>query len=229
MSRVLCIPDTHIPFHHPDGLDFCKKVYKQYKCDTVIFTGDVLDQYCFSRYPKNPLLPNAVDEWKNSIKGLKGWIKAFPTANMILGNHDLRLFKRISDAGIPAYFMKSVHELLELPDTWQVAEEFECDGVLYVHGEGLNDDPRAAIKKVGQSVVYGHTHKAGIAHYACRLDRKFAMNNGCLVDLKALAFEYSKSMHQKAMLGVGVVIDGDTPIFIPLPLENKLTRKREEK
>jgi predicted phosphodiesterase len=144
---------------------------------------------------------------------------------MILGNHDLRLFKRLTDAGIPSWFMRSVSELLELPDTWQVAEEFECDGVLYVHGEGLNDDPRAAIKKIGQSVVYGHTHKAGIAHYASRLTRLFAMNVGCIVDLKALSFEYSKGMHQKALIGVGVVQDGDAPIFIPMPLESKLTRK----
>jgi len=221
LHRVLVIPDLHIPFQREEALSFCKKVYKEYQCDTVVQVGDFLDQYAFTRFTRNPDADGAELELRKAKKALKKWYSAFPMVYITLGNHDMRMAKRAVEGGIPHWVLESLHNLLEMPATWVLKDHVEIDNVLYTHGEGYTGDPKKAVSKAGQSVVYGHTHKAGIAHTATRKQRLFGMNVGCLVDENSYAFEYSKKMVERGMLGVGVVIDGEIPLFIPMPLPNK--------
>jgi hypothetical protein len=41
--RVMIIPDLHAPFIEPGFFEFCKSIYKKYNCNSVHFTGDLLD------------------------------------------------------------------------------------------------------------------------------------------------------------------------------------------
>ena len=43
MSRVLVIGDIHEPFCLDGYLENCKKQYKDFKCDKVVFIGDIID------------------------------------------------------------------------------------------------------------------------------------------------------------------------------------------
>ena len=42
-ESVLVISDLHIPYHHKDSFKFLQKIKKQFKPDTVINIGDLLD------------------------------------------------------------------------------------------------------------------------------------------------------------------------------------------
>jgi predicted phosphodiesterase len=43
MSRVLVIKDIHEPFCLDGYLEHCKKQYKDFKCDNVVFIGDIIN------------------------------------------------------------------------------------------------------------------------------------------------------------------------------------------
>jgi predicted phosphodiesterase len=54
MSKVLAIGDIHAPATHPGYLTFCKDVYHEWGCDTVVFMGDVIDHQAISFHANNP-------------------------------------------------------------------------------------------------------------------------------------------------------------------------------
>lgn len=223
--RILVIGDLHIPFVRKGALEFCRSIYKQYKCTNVVVLGDILDQYCFSRYTKDPDAMGAAKEFEKALNILQGWYNEFPDVKLIIGNHDLRVYKRAMEVQIPTWFMQDLRDVIRLPKKWEVARQFEIEGVLYRHGEGLSKNAEQAITRSGMSVVYGHTHQACIAYKANRRERLFGFNAGCLVDEKAYAFEYAKDSINKSMVGCGIVIDGNTAIFEPMPLESKRRKK----
>ena len=102
MARVLCIGDLHLPATHTKYLDFIRKLKRKYKTDTTVFIGDVLDHHSISFHQKNPELPSAIDEHKQTVKGMKAWKKTFPEAVICIGNHDERVHRLSSAAGIPS-------------------------------------------------------------------------------------------------------------------------------
>jgi len=218
INTVLTIGDLHAPFCHKDSVEFCKKVYKDFKCTEVVFLGDLLDQYAFTRFTRDPDAMSAKDEYSKAIEQLKPFYKAFPKARVVMGNHDVRLYKRALEVGIPEWLIQSIHESMNMPKKWIVDYKYEIDGVLYIHGEGLTKSTDLAIKKMMRNVVYGHTHKASISHLASAHRRYFAMNAGCLIDTDSYAFHYARTCPERVMLGVGVVKDGLFPTFVPMPM-----------
>ena len=48
-NRVLVIGDIHEPFCIDGYLEFCKKTYKDYACNRVVFIGDIIDNH-YSSY-----------------------------------------------------------------------------------------------------------------------------------------------------------------------------------
>jgi UDP-N-acetylmuramyl pentapeptide synthase len=44
-KRVLVIGDLHEPFCLDGYLNHCTNTYKKYKCDTVVFIGDIIDSH----------------------------------------------------------------------------------------------------------------------------------------------------------------------------------------
>ena len=56
-KSVLVISDLHIPYHHKDAFAFLKAIKKEFKPDTVINIGDLLDFHAISMHEHNPDLP----------------------------------------------------------------------------------------------------------------------------------------------------------------------------
>ena len=46
MSRVLVIGDTHFPAVLDGYLQFVKDIKAEYKCDTILHIGDIVDHHC---------------------------------------------------------------------------------------------------------------------------------------------------------------------------------------
>ena len=209
-NNVLVIGDLHLPAERKGSLEFVKKVYNKYNCSKIIFTGDILDSYCLSVHAKNPNYPYSPGQELDIAKDkLKDWYKAFPNAVWITGNHDNRLYKLAGLANIPKQYLKSLQEILEVPN-WTVVNEYIYDNVLYVHGESKEAKLMALYK--GMSVVQGHLHSKTYVEYVKK--DIFAVQVPSLVDRDSLAFEYAKNSLLDWQNGVTVIEDG-VPIIIP--------------
>lgn len=182
--RVLAIPDLHEPYAHPQALEFCKKIYREYNCDTVVFLGDEAEFAGLSFHDINPDMPGAKDEYKLTIEALKKWYKTFPNAKVCTSNHTSRPYRKAFKHGIPSAFIKSYHDFLEAPQGWEWADEFIIDDVRYSHGEsckgGVSGLYHSAAKH-RRSQVFGHFHSfGGIQYTATDVDIIFGFNVGCV-------------------------------------------------
>ena len=216
-DNVLTISDLHIPFENKYALEFVKDIYKKYNCNKVVALGDIFDIYSLSRYTKSPSSMNVVDEFEESKQKIKEWVTAFPTMECIIGNHEARLNKKLSESGIPKEFVKSFNELFGLPDTWKWYNEFTINDVTYLHGDRSGALSYISIcKDMRKSIVCAHTHfSAGIQYLTNSDSTIFALNCGCMIDFNSYAFSYASSQAKKPVLGTGVVL-GNLPIFIPM-------------
>ncbi len=219
MSRVFIVGDLHLPFTHKNYLRFCKKVYKQYKCNKVVFIGDIVDHHNISYHESNPDGISPGDELKLAQRDIKPWVKAFPRAVVTKGNHDILPTRKATTYGIPHYMIKDLGHIYET-DRWVWGQSFEIDKVQYTHGKGVGIN--AALKTAMAdrvSTVQGHAHAwAGVQFSTSIKDRIFGMNVGCGIDIDAYVFEYGKNFSARPVLGCGVVLEGLQPIFVPMIL-----------
>ena len=219
MSRVLVIPDCHLPYHYKDLIHYLKSQKQLLKPDRVVFLGDLIDAHALSRWTHDPDLKSAGDEIISANETLKEIYKIFPVANLCLGNHDIRGGKKALDCGIPRIFIRELRDVLNMPDGWNVEKHHIIDGVLYWHGDGLSSKTAllASLNKKKQSNVFGHCHgMAGVVYQNDGLTTRLAMNAGCLVDIEAMAYLYAENSEVKASLGSGIVFDGIRAIWHPL-------------
>ena len=220
MSRVLHIGDLHLPFTHPKYLAFCKKVYKKYKCNKVVFAGDIIDHHAMSYHESDPDGYSAGNELKMTQKLIKPWVKAFPKAKVTIGNHDAITKRKAKTFGIPLAYIRSHKEVYNTPK-WEWELQFIIDDVLYIHGKGHGKN--AALNTAmaeRMSVAQGHAHSyAGVQFTTSTKDRLFGLNSGCGINIDEYAFAYQKNFSVRPVLGCGVVINGIQPIFVPMELE----------
>jgi hypothetical protein len=225
VARVLVQPDLQIPFHHQDAIPFLLAVSDKYKCNEFVNIGDEVD---FSTLSVSHLPdPDGIgfkEEFRQTLEYLKELYKVWPKMKVCVSNHTIRPLKKALYAGVPSVFMKSYQEFLGAPNTWIWRDEWEIDGVLYIHGEGFSG-PNGHSKAADghrQSTVIGHIHSGAGINYLNnkRNELIFGMNVGCLIDVKSYAFKYQKTFPRKPTLGCGVVIDG-VPQFIPMLLNSR--------
>ena len=217
-SNILYIPDLHQPFTHKNALNFVKEVRDEFECETIVFGGDVFDQYSLSSYSKDPDHLTTRNEYDDARRNIKAWVKAFPVAKCIYGNHEKRLFKRLYDANIPFDLLNQTYNnIWGIPNTWEWAERHVIDNIVFLHGmrEGEYAHVNTA-KDLRRSLVMCHTHASAGVHYLASFDNTiFAMNAGCLIDDSSYAFAYAKEFTRRPVLGCGVVVDG-IPKFVPM-------------
>lgn len=211
-QNILVIGDVHVPYDLEGYLDFCIQTHKKYHCTHVIFTGDVADFYAFSRFEHDPDSMSPGEELDKTKEGVQEWYKAFPKADVLIGNHDMRIMRRAFTAGIPRRLVISYQDMFDVPG-WNFREKFIYDGVKYIHGEG--GTARARARKDWISTVQGHLHPdAYVEHIQGENSRIFAMQIGCGCDMNTYAFDYAKH-HKRPVIGVGVILDhGALPINI---------------
>ncbi len=220
MSIILVISDYQAPFEHKDALKFLEAVKKKYKPNTIIQIGDLADQHHFSKYSNSTKGKGGKDEMEGAVKSLEGLYKLFPKVFVCLGNHDLRIFQKASEAGIDDSFMKSYEEILKMPKGWKINDRWELDDIIFEHGIGRSGSQgaiKAAMANM-QSTVIGHLHShAGILYYGNKKSLIFGFNVGALIDDRKYAFEYGRFTSSKSVLGCGIIIDG-LPMFVPMIL-----------
>ena len=210
MSNVLVIGDLHCPADHKGYLSFCLGVQEKYKCNQIVFIGDIIDLESISMHDKNPELPSPFDEYSASVRHTAVWYKAFPKAKVCIGNHDNRVYKKCFKEGIPPQFLRSFKDLYNTPG-WDWGFDFTIDRTLFTHGDGWGGKTpalNAAISRF-QSVVCGHHHSVANINWIQGPNsyRLLGMNVGCGIDVKHKALLYTKPHLKKPILSCGVVIN----------------------
>jgi hypothetical protein len=213
-SRVF-LGDLHLPFENKYALDFAIELVREYNVapEHVYSVGDFWDLYWFSRHEKSANADgNAIGELRDALYKSKEWVKKFPMMKMSIGNHDLRLLRKGSEAGIPAEAIKTLHQIFELPPTWQIEKDFlifgEHSPFFMFHGEGFPDAIQAALYH-GVNTIMGHLHtKAGISFMKTANQELWGANTSCLVQSETYAFEYGEKSKLKNILGSVLVHNG---------------------
>lgn len=217
-DNILIIPDTHAPFNHPRMLEFLKEVKRKYKTGRTIHLGDVVDFHAFSTHPREEEA-HAPTELRDAKEQIAKLAKLFPELECVWGNHDIRIFKRLKEIGIPCEVLQSFNNLIGAPKSWswdiKIKVPTKQGLVIFEHGDSAKDAITAAIKN-GCSTVMGHLHsKSGIEYYRNEVGQFFGCAVGSLVDETAYGFKYAKTVKTKNIYSCGVLIDG-VPYIEPL-------------
>ena len=212
--RILCIGDLHEPFCLDGYLQFCKDTYEKWNCNQVIFIGDIIDNHYSSYHEADPNGMGGGDELDLAIKKVSRWAKAFPKADVTIGNHDRIIMRKAFSSAIPREWIKSYNEVLGTD--WNWVERIVYDGVQYVHGEGGQSSTKC--KNDMMSTVQGHIHtKAECTWHVGRNFKVFGMQVGCGVNHESYAAAYAKNFKKQA-IGCGVILGGHTAINVLMPL-----------
>ena len=214
-KNVLVIGDLHEPFCLDNYLSHCIETYNKYKCNEVVFIGDIIDNHASSYHETDPDGHSAGQELKMAIQRIKQWYQAFPKATVIIGNHDRLIMRKAYSSGLSKMWIKDYAEVLGTPG-WNFTESIEIDDVLYIHGEG--GTARARVRRDLQSIVQGHLHSQAYIDWCVGAKFKlFGMQVGCGIDHKSYAMAYGKE-GPKPAIACGVVLQGEVPINIMMQL-----------
>jgi predicted phosphodiesterase len=221
-SIVGFFTDTHMPSVHPRFFEFVKDTFRAHGVNKVVCGGDLVDHHFISRHVSEPDALNPIDELELAKKELKKWVAEFPKVKVCRGNHDAIPTRQAKELGIPKHFLKGLNELYDLPDTWEWADQWEIDGVMYEHGLGAGGmyGFKQLALAYGQSVVTGHTHSNGGVLYVASPNRiLFGANGGCGMDVEGYAGRYGKNYKYKPTLGCVIVKNGKEATFVPMDME----------
>ena len=206
-KNVLVIGDLHLPFTLEGYLEHCVETYNKYKCNEVVFIGDIIDNHASSFHIPDADGYSAGYELKLAIQKVKEWYKAFPEATIIIGNHDRIIMRKAQASGLSKMWIKDYADVLGVPN-WKFIESIEIDDVLYLHGEGGVARTRA--RRDLCSIVQGHLHtQASVDWIVGKNFKIFACQTGCGIDAKAYAMAYAKEFAKPA-IGCAVVLEGKT-------------------
>ena len=190
-SRVLVIGDLHEPFCLDSYLKHCKDVYAKYNCNRVVFIGDVIDNHYSSYHETNADGMGGGDELDLAIARIARWYRAFPKADVTIGNHDRIIARKAQTSSIPKRWVRDYSEVLNTPN-WNFTERVVIDDVQYIHGEG--GTARTKSKADMMSTVQGHLHTQCYTEWSVGAKFKvFGTQVGCGIDHDKYAFAYAKA------------------------------------
>lgn len=208
--KVGIVGDVHAPACHVGYLQFCQDIFDAWGVRKIVMIGDVVDHHAISFHARNPNCPGPSDEYELTLQEIGKWYKAFPKADVMIGNHDERVFRLAESVNIPSFYMRDYGEVWKTPG-WSWMDETIIDNVNYLHGTGKSGMHPAYnhAKNCCMSVVMGHVHTAGGYKWIVGpRSRHFGMDTGCGVDDKSMQMAYGKHFAKKSVLSCSVVIDG---------------------
>lgn len=93
-QKILVVPDLHAPFHEPQM--FADMIAREADADKVICIGDLSDSYALSTYTHYRRVSFS-EEWASVTAAMQALSEAFPSVEVVIGNHDARLEKRLRE------------------------------------------------------------------------------------------------------------------------------------
>lgn len=223
---ILCIPDLHIPYEHPDALSFIAAVIDEYDPSLVVNLGDMLDFHNISFHDADPDLMSAGDELEAAQEKIADWEWLIPEQYIVGSNHGDLPVRKFLNAGLPRHFLRSYNDIYGVGKGWKFVEDLTIEtGVKYLPdiyiAHGIRKNALQVAQQRGQRFVCGHYHENFEVAYAGNPNSLlWAVMSGCLIDKKSLAFNYNKLNLNRPVLGCTIILYG-VPFIIPMILDKK--------
>ena len=204
MHSVVVLSDHQIPYHNLPAVTAIRKYLKRLQPDEIIYNGDLMDfPYLASRklrraVNKGRLLedlslgrdllaadrraaPNARITWLPGNHEERWWTYVEEEAEELTGllDQDLSLGTVFGLADLEIRLVGRYGPHGELDARW------ERQGLVVTHGGYASKTAAASMLGAEGSVVFGHTHRAGLAAHSWRENPNgsFAWNAGCLCNV----------------------------------------------
>ena len=221
-SRILLISDMHIPYHHPDLIEFLQYLKDKHNPTRIICLGDELDKHALSYHDSDPDLPSAGDELRKSLPVIQEIFSMFPKMDIIESNHGSLVWRKAKTFGIPKHYIKSYNEVLGVDGGWKWSFDLtitlptgqQC----YIH-HGKSSDVLNLSQQMGMCAVQGHYHESfKVAYWGNPNGLFWGLQAGCLIDDNSYAFSYNNVNIKRPIIGTALIIDGQ-PVLEPMLLE----------
>jgi len=215
--KILLLGDIHFPAANWPALKKIARFNETYQADLVIQMGDLIDAKAWSSYAKHPEDDSPQLEFDKALKDCQKLAKLFPKMVVLVGNHEARVEARVLEARIPKQLVKGIHEVVDIPG-WKFHlsdDPFVADNIGFIHGDQGAGTIMQKANKLGMSLCCGHTHKASLTYATTFNKQIFAMEVGCLVEVKNAAFKYASKSLSQSWVGFAVIENG-VPILYPL-------------
>jgi len=222
-KKILVISDMHLPYQHKDSIKFLKEIKKEFRPDKIVNIGDLLDFHAISMHDSNPDLYSAgmeLDKAKEYIKVLED---IFPEVIEVDSNHSSLVYRRALKYGMSKQFLKPYGEFLGTRK-WKWIDDLTLtmsNGQRCFFTHGRSADVLKVSQTMGMNCVQGHYHTKFLISYWANPDNLFfAMNVGCLINQKSMAFSYAKNFKTRFILGCGIILNG-IPRLLPMVINKK--------
>ena len=239
MKLIVCVSDLQVPYHDKRAVANVAAFIRAVKPDTVVSVGDEMDFQTISRWAQGTPL-----EYERTIARDRDQtvqvLEDLRIDHVIRSNHTDRLFNTVM---MRAPGLLSLPEL-ELPNFLRFGElgisyhkkPYElAPGWRLLHGDegsiSQNGGQTALnlAKKIGLSVVCGHTHRMGLMHHSesvagINTRTIWGMEVGNLMDAKQAS--YLKGGISNWQQGFGLLwVDGRTvtPQLVPIAKDGSFT------
>lgn len=235
MRRIWVISDLQVPFHDRKAVDAVAQAIADMKGpdDVVVTAGDEMDMQTISRWSQGTAL-----EWERSIGKDRDLthqvLKDLQVQVCIRSNHTDRLYnsmmKRLPGLiGLPELELPNFLGLPELGIHYSEEAYPVAPGWNLMHGDEAGMSQVAGqtaaglVKKVGTSVVCGHTHRLGLQPYTTSVNGKvtntlWGFEVGNLMDMRKA--KYAKTHNWQQGFGL-LYADGTHVTPCPIPIQKK--------
>jgi hypothetical protein len=187
-SLVIAVGDVHIPDHSEALL---QRVVRDIGClgpKMVVSMGDVLDLETLSHFRCDPMRRSCIDSDKRKARWYYGELMEASGGCLVslCGNHEWRGMKMLADrapqlaAALPKDAL-TFKDVLPVGSRWiGPGRPFVYGGIAFMHGDGLSNNYSARIRKIGMSVVSGHSHRLSINYETSLTRTLWSLETGCV-------------------------------------------------
>jgi len=238
MRRVVVLSDLQIPYHDPVALKKVISFIKWYRPNELWCVGDELDAPEPSRWNKGmageyaPTLQDSIDQTYNIMADFRDALGRSKPFIIQRSNHTDRIqtyIRKYAPAfgsleslkieellGYSSLGIQYLHRFKELLPGWVMAHGDEGRSVQVPGSTAMS-----LAKKLGKSVVCGHTHKLGLQHETTGLYGKnrtvYGLEVGHLMDMRQASYLTSGIANWQQ--GIGILVEKNRkviPYAVPL-------------
>jgi len=172
-KKLLCVPDTHFPYHDKRAWHTILRAIETWKPDEVIHLGDAMDFYSVSSHSKNPRrIQRLATELQIGNTELDTLQLAAGNCTVVFleGNHETRLARYLAQHAAALDGLLEIPDLLKLESRkWEFypyQEVYSVGKWNFVHDLGKSGlgATKSAVQDFGGNVVIGHTHRAQVEY-----------------------------------------------------------------